>query len=283
VTQATDELEELDEWCTLGAREKAWSVVALASDLGVREVLEIGSGTGAVLAQLDELGFGDQYWACEPMTALCDLARAKSIPRMVDISCTTFDDDTFAGRRFDLIILSHVLEHVLDPAELLSRAIRRARHVIVEVPIEANTAGNLRSTVRRRLTGRPRTVNAAGHVQFFSTSDARKLVAWAGGQVLDSRLYFPTEAHEALRQSASGPRRLYLNGVSGVGRIVGWAALARFYYGHYALLVQARDQFETDWGHPLFWRPGDSSSHALEGDDTVAGGTRTADEVPTTS
>jgi SAM-dependent methyltransferase len=264
VTQGTDALLELDDWCAVGAREKALSVVSLAADRGIRDLLEIGCGTGAVLEQLDDLAFGDRYWACEPMAALCDLAKTKTIRRMVEISCTTFDHETFAGQAFDLIILSHVLEHVLDPAELLNRALGRARYVIVEVPIEANGAGNLRSAVRRRLTGRPRTVNAAGHIQFFSTSDARKLVRWSGGQVLDTRLYFPTESYEALRKSAGGPRRLYLDGISGVGRVLGRRALARLYYGHYALLVQKRDQFETEWGHPLFWRPADPSAESTE-------------------
>jgi SAM-dependent methyltransferase len=260
MSQSTDALLELDDWCTLGAREKALSVTTLAADRGVRDVLEIGCGTGAVLAELDELAFGDRYWACEPMAVLCDLAKAKTIQRIVDISCTTFDEQTFAGQRFDLIILSHVLEHVLNPAELLSLALRRGRYVIVELPIEANVTGNLRSALRRRLTGRPRTVNAAGHIQFFSRADAKNLVRWSGGQVLDTRLYFPTRAHEAMRHSASGPRRLYLDGVSGVGRIVGRRALARLYYGHFALLAQQREQFEMEWGHPLFWRPANPSS-----------------------
>lgn len=260
MTQATDALLELDDWCTLGAREKAVSVIRLAADRVIRDVLEIGCGTGAVLAQLDNLAFGDRYWACEPMAELCDLAKTKTIRRMVGISCTTFDDETFAGQSYDLIILSHVLEHVLNPAELLSRALRRGRYVIVEVPIEANMAGNLRSAVRRRLTDRPRMVNAAGHIQFFSTSDAKKLVRWSGGQVLDTRLYFPTESYEALRQSASGPRRLYLNSISNVGRVVGSQTLAYLYYGHYAMIVQRRDQFETEWGHPLFWRPPNPSA-----------------------
>ena len=245
----------MDAWCTAGAREKALSVVSLVANRGIRTVLEIGCGTGVVLAELDHLAFGDRYWACEPMAELCDLAKAKAIRRIVEISCTTFDEETFPGQPFDLIILSHVLEHVLNPAELLNHALRRGRYVVVEVPIEANTSGNLRSATRRRLTGRPRTVNAAGHIQFFSTSDARKLVQWSGGRVLDTRLYFPTEAHEVLRGSARGPRRLYLDGISGLGRILGSRMLARLHYGHYALLAQQQKRFEAEWGHPLFWRP----------------------------
>jgi SAM-dependent methyltransferase len=273
VTQATETLLDLDVWCTTGAREKAFSVASLAADRGIRTVLEVGCGTGVVLAELDDLDFGDRYWACEPMAELCDLARAKAIGRMVDIACTTFEEETFAGQPFDLIILSHVLEHVLNPAELLSRALHRARYVILEVPIEANMAGNLRSAVRRRLTGRPRTVNAAGHIQFFSTSDAKNLVRWSGGEIMNTRLYFPTESHNAVRQAARGPRRLYLDGISGAARVVGPRALAHLYYGHFALLVRQRERFERDWGHPLFWRPPTHST------DQVADEGASADEA----
>lgn len=248
-------LAELDDWCIVGAREKALSVATLAGGHGVRDVVEIGCGTGPVLAELDRMGFAERYWGCEPMAALCAESRRKRIERLVEVECTTFEDETFGGRRFDLAILSHVLEHVLNPGQVLSRALDRATYVLVEVPIEANPSGNLRAAVRRRLTGKPRTTNDAGHIQFFSVGDLHKLVRWSGGEILAERLYFPSEAYRVMRASASGLRRAYLESIAVGERAFGGQLLARVYYGHCAVLLRRRDTFATEWGHPLFWRP----------------------------
>jgi SAM-dependent methyltransferase len=246
---------DLDEWCTVGARDKALSVVSLARGHGVRDVIEIGCGTGPLLAQLDQFGFAERYWGCEPMAALCAQVRQKRIERLVEVDCTTFEDGTFGGRRFDLAILSHVLEHVLNPGQLLGRALDRATYVLVEVPIEANVSGNVRAAVRRRLRGKPRTTNDAGHIQFFSVGDLRKLARWSGGEILAQRLYFPSEVYRAMRASNRGVRRAYLDGIAIGERLLGNRALARLYYGHCAVLLRRRVGFEAEWGHPLFWRP----------------------------
>ena len=51
---------------------------------------------------------------------------------------------------FDLGILSHVLEHVREPGELLAEVARVAKAVVVEVPLEANLSA--RRASRRALS-----------------------------------------------------------------------------------------------------------------------------------
>jgi SAM-dependent methyltransferase len=248
------EVEQLDRWLNVGAADKANSVLELTRGLPIRDVIEIGTGTGGILDELDRRGYAERYWACEPSAPLFEQLLQKRISRLVGASATTFEQSPFCGMKFDLAILSHVLEHVVDPGRLLSKALERARFVVVEVPIEANVIGSLRAWTKECLTGRPRSVNAAGHVQFFSVEDVRKLARWSGGELIGSFLYFPGSAYRVSAETR-GALRKYRFLILGLASLVGPRIMARTYYAHLAVLLRPTETLAPSEGHPLFWRP----------------------------
>lgn len=215
------------EWLDVAGEEKAVSVTTLAPS-GTKSVVEIGCGTGAILKALDRSGFANEYWACEPADELREQVPVDKITRIVEVSSELFED-AFPGKRFDLVILSHVLEHLLSPAALLNQAIQRADYVLVEVPLEANFMGLVRHAVKKVL-GRSG-AHAAGHVQFFSRRKARDLVKYAGGRVIAERGYFP-RAPYAVRADNTLRRA-----ISVMGR---FDAVGKRYYEHFAMLVEPR-------------------------------------------
>jgi SAM-dependent methyltransferase len=243
-----------DLWLQTGAAEKAASVIELTRELPIRDVLEIGCGTGAILEELDRREFASRYWACEPSEPMFAQLANKHISRLVCSAATTLEASPFAGERFDLVILSHVLEHVVDPGRLLAAALQRADHAVVEVPIEGNLLGNVRARVKRSWTGQPRLANAAGHVQFYSISDISKLVRWVGSEVVCSRIYFPLAPY---RSGATGGWHPYRQAILGLRALAGDAMMTRLYYGHLAVLVRAAASPSATEGydHRLFWRP----------------------------
>jgi SAM-dependent methyltransferase len=237
----TETIAAQNEWLRIGAREKARSVQLLTRGLDVKTLLEVGSGTGAILKELDDGGFDADMYAVEPSSALyAFLTSEAAISRLVDSDEAVLAASRLAQRHYDLVLVSHVLEHVEDPAALLMQCLAIGDHVLIEVPLEGNALSNLRAAVRARLTGLPRERNAAGHIQFFSIAGMNKLVHWCGGEVVSSRAYFPSSEINALAASQTGLRKAYSQGIDRAARVVGNERWARIYHGHYAALVRRR-------------------------------------------
>jgi SAM-dependent methyltransferase len=163
-------------WRALGAVGKADHVIALCARAGVwaggspLSTLEIGCGDGALLCELHARGFGGRLSGVEITQAAVDIARRRGEIDSVEL----YDGSRLpaAESAYDLGILSHVLEHVTDPAALLAEAARACRAVVVEVPLEANLSA--------RRAGKREHAEEVGHLQRLDRNAARAIVARAG-------------------------------------------------------------------------------------------------------
>ena len=177
-------------WRELGARGKADHVETLVAraSLHAGSVVEIGCGDGALLAELSARGFGGSLAGYDISTAAVELARGRAIPRVASVE--VFDGSRLpaADKSFDLGVLSHVLEHVDDPAALLREAARVSRAVIVEVPLERNA-----SAVRPSRRAESQEI---GHVQALDRAAVRALVQECGLRIATDLLDpLPVEVH----------------------------------------------------------------------------------------
>ncbi len=171
------------EWRRRGAVDKAANILALCGDLAASSVIEIGAGDGAILSRLSELGFGKELYALEISTSGVAVILRQRIPRVVE--CKVFDgyQVPYEDGRFDLAVLSHVVEHVEHPRQLLHEAARVARYVFVEVPTED-------------ISRRPRDYapDHVGHINFFSPRTIRWLLQSCGLTVLRQVTTNPSKA-----------------------------------------------------------------------------------------
>jgi SAM-dependent methyltransferase len=217
-------------WRALGAVGKADHVVALCARAGVApgSTLEVGCGDGALLCELHSRGYGGRLSGVEITQAAVEIARVRS---EID-SVERYDGAHLpvADNAYDLGILSHVLEHVPDPAALLAEVGRVCRAVVVEVPLEANWSA-------RRARKRAQAAEV-GHLQRLSRSTVRAIVADAGlsiGAELDDPL--PVGVHQffartsATRFAARAKWALR----AGLHRVAPFAA-RRLFTLHYACL-----------------------------------------------
>jgi SAM-dependent methyltransferase len=166
--------ERYSRWRALGAVGKADHVTRLCALAGLapRSTLEVGCGDGALLSELHRRGFGGRLSGVEISESAVALASARDELESV----RRYDGRHLDVRdaSYDLGVLSHVLEHVEEPAALLREVARACRAVVVEVPLEAN--------VSARRAGKRAHAAQVGHLQRLDRAAIRSIVASAGLQ-----------------------------------------------------------------------------------------------------
>lgn len=180
-------------WRALGAQEKFGSLRALCGAVPRARVLEVGAGDGAVSALMDEEGFCERLCALDISASGVERLRARGLRRLEE--ARVFDGAVipYADGAFDLVVLSHVVEHLEHPRQLLYEAARVGRRVFVEVPLEDTRAL------------RPEYVpDRVGHINVYTRQSARRLLQTCGLSLEGERVYTPSWATHLRSAGARG-------------------------------------------------------------------------------
>lgn len=190
------------EWRRLGALGKVENIVSLCADLPHNSILEIGAGEGSILKRLSELNFGEELYALEISPSGVETIENKGISRLIE--CNTFDGYhiQYDNGKFNLAILSHVIEHVEYPRQLLYEASRVAKYIFIEVPLE--------DTIR---LPRDFTFDKVGHINFYSPKTIRRLVQSCNLCVLHQITINPTKETYKYQKGNKGLINYYIKQV----------------------------------------------------------------------
>jgi len=183
-----DERDDLLEWRRLGAVDKCANIVQLCSKLDHDSILEIGCGEGAILERLSNLRFGNRFTGLEISPSGVRRVEEKNIPG-VEVRLFDGNEVPFPDKRFDLAVMSHVLEHVEYPRKLIHEAARVAKHIFVEVPLEDN-----------RWLSDNFVFDRVGHINFYSRKTIRRLVQSCGMEILDGHISHSSPASYVYRK-----------------------------------------------------------------------------------
>lgn len=165
--------ETLWHWRELSGAIKARNIIAQAHSLPIQRLLDIGSGTGSVIAHLAKFNFAEEYYAIdiveEAMNILCCRTDIHAL-----VEAKVFDGShiPYADQTFDMAVLSHVVEHLSNPVILIQEAVRVAKFVLIEVPLE----NNLHTLFKVNLF-KSKYREEIGHVQWFDKKKLRKLLS----------------------------------------------------------------------------------------------------------
>jgi ubiquinone/menaquinone biosynthesis C-methylase UbiE len=144
---------------------KVKNIVSLCAEVPHERIIDIGAGEGAVIDRLSKLGFSRDLYAIEITQGAINSIRSRSIINLKDALIFDGYKIPFQSKCFNIALISHVLEHVEHPRELLFEAGRVADYVFVEVPLE----DNFRMARNFQLTD-------VGHINYFSYKTIRFLV-----------------------------------------------------------------------------------------------------------
>lgn len=87
-------------------------------------------------------------------------------------------DFTKSNEKFDLVTLNDVFEHVANPISFLTEVGKRARYVVMHIPLEDCLAVNIRNLQKRKIAN-------PGHLVFLNINSAINLITYSGLKIVD--------------------------------------------------------------------------------------------------
>ena len=135
------------------------------------KVLDFGCGNGVLTYLLKCNGFGKNILGVD--ISRKGIQNAQNFFSKSGLSFKPLDEFWLKNKeRFNVILSSHVFEHINNPDETLKKIQNLSDWFIIEVPLENAFWPNLISTIRRK----PRVNNPLGHVNFWSKNSFQHFI-----------------------------------------------------------------------------------------------------------
>lgn len=190
-----------------------------------RRVLDYGSGNGVLTAWMYANGFGNEIVGIDISQAGVKYA-AKTFGKS-EVVFNTFQPGEALDHlgRFDVVVCSHVLEHVTHPENSLAQIIPLSEWFVLEVPLEECLVQKCLSAF-----GADRLSNPVGHVNFWTKTKFCSFLKSCGLFVVRDFRY------------ASAPYSRFNNPLKRIIErtalnIMGLSLYGRFMATHYAVLA----------------------------------------------
>ncbi len=167
-----------EQWRLLSAKYKAQNIREVCTHQQFKKILEVGAGDGSILKYLDEFHFAPEIHALEISKSGVEQIDNRKIGSLRSVQVFDGYSIPFGDHEFDLVILSHVLEHVEFERMLLREIKRVAKHVVIEVPID----------YRYGVDKRMKHFLAYGHINMYTPSSLRFLLQTEGFEIVTDKI-----------------------------------------------------------------------------------------------
>ena len=159
-------------------------IVTLCAELGVRRVIDIGCGNGALRRELASRGY--EVVGCEPSADGIRFAQ-NSAPELVFHQSGVDDDPSAVGAdSFDVAIATEVIEHLVRPRNLpgfAKQLLRPGGHLIISTPYHGYLK-NLVLALSNKWDSHLTPLWDGGHIKMWSRKTLSQLLREAGFRVV---------------------------------------------------------------------------------------------------
>ena len=194
-----------------------------------KRVLDFGSGNGVLTYWMHCNGFGESILGVDVSNTGVANARAVFACEGLRYEHVDFLASSLGEEKFDVVVSSHVLEHIPEPEKVLVQLRDMSDWFVLEVPLEKCLWPDMSYTLR----GKQRHENPLGHVNFWTKASFRKFLEENGFLIVRDYHY------------ASAPYSPYNSFLKRIIermllRIVGLEAYSRVMATHYIVLARRR-------------------------------------------
>lgn len=148
-------------------------------------VLDLGSGYGDMSNKLAD--FSEKVVGVDYMKGYVEIARSKyNKPNLEFINGDAFDYIKTCPEEFDVIILSHILEHIDDPLDFLKKCAPHAKKIFIELPDYDKTYLNhYRTQLKNKIQ-----YTDADHIWEFDREELLELIKDVNLKVIETEFRF---------------------------------------------------------------------------------------------
>lgn len=206
------------------AIQKVWGRLA-----SPKRVLDFGSGNGVLTYWMHCNGFGESLLGVDVSNTGVENAREAFARGGLQYEHVGYLADLPPEEKFDVVVSSHVLEHIPEPEKVLVQLRGMSDWFVLEVPLEKCLWPDMSYTLR----GKERHENPLGHVNFWTKASFRRFLE--ENDFLIVRDYHYASAPYSPYNSAL---KRFLERV--LLRVIGLNAYSRIMATHYIVLARRR-------------------------------------------
>ena len=181
-------------WRDIGGKGKAENILKICKGHTFNKVLEVGSGDGSILSWLEKFNFTQQLYALEISESGIAQTKKRDLKSLQDIRLFDGYKIPYEDNAFDLVICSHVIEHVEFPRMLLREIKRVSKHQVFEIPIDFSFS----------IDKKIKLFLSYGHINIYYPALFRFLLISEGFEILsDNPSLYSKEVRKAYRKNRS--------------------------------------------------------------------------------
>jgi ubiquinone/menaquinone biosynthesis C-methylase UbiE len=172
-----------NEWRHLGGKQKSSNILKLCRNLKPKNVLDVGSGDGAVLEFLDKANFCNEMYSIEISDSGIERIKERNLATLKEVKLFDGYSIPYKDKDFSLSLCSHVVEHVEHPRTLLREIARVSEYQFFEVPIDFSFFVDTK--IKHYLD--------YGHINIYTPALFKFLLKSEGFEIIDEEFLFTSD------------------------------------------------------------------------------------------